>query len=40
MKLVYNRLMYQTEDLKIENDLVESYKAVSPPCLSSSSART
>jgi peptide/nickel transport system substrate-binding protein len=30
MKLVYNRLMYQTEDLKIQNDLVESYKVVSP----------
>jgi peptide/nickel transport system substrate-binding protein len=29
MKLVYNRLMYQTEDLKIQNDLVDSYKAVS-----------
>lgn len=29
MKLVYNRLMYQTEDLKIEKDLVEDYKVVS-----------
>ena len=30
MKLLYNRLMYQSEDLQIQNDLVESFKVVSP----------
>ncbi len=29
MKLIYNRLMYQTEDLKVEYDLVESHRVVS-----------
>ncbi|HSV55530.1 MAG TPA: glutathione ABC transporter substrate-binding protein [Magnetospirillaceae bacterium] len=30
MKLLYNRLMYQAEDMKISTDLVEEYKIVSP----------